>query len=618
MLQALSHRGPDETGRVATSNAVLGATRLAIRGLEDGSQPLVDSASGLVAVCNGEIDNHRELRAWLAERGRPVQGQTDVAVIPGLYLELGEGFVSRLVGAFAIAVWNPQSGQLILARDRAGERPLFFATRNGQVIFATEIAAVVSQSRLPVKLERAALGTYLQFGIFKSPSTPFTEIQKVAPGEVVVLSADSARRSRYWRWQNAETPKRPPSLEAFDHTFRAAVARQSDVDVDFGVFLSGGVDSSLVAAITRALYPHRSLKAYTLRFEEDSYDEGRFAEMVARQLKLDLVPVWVRPEDIRAELKTLVGRVGEPLADPALLPAAVLARRAARDIRLALVGEGADELFGGYPTYIGVGLAEQFQQLPRWMRRAVRRVVAALPHSEKKVTASFLLKRFMAGSELKGIARHQLWVSNIGPALLARLGTPSAPLAVPGEESADLLDQVQRWDLEASLAEGLLTKADRSSMSSALELRAPFLDQTVMEFAQSLPISERVRGFQTKVFLKRYALGYLPDRIVHRRKRGLSVPIGKWLRGPLYEWAFCSLASGQLEQAGISTEGAMSLLQEHCQRQADHARALWTLLVLSEWLDWVGRQTESSERVSPKQGLLLPTHGHPETMVCAP
>jgi asparagine synthase (glutamine-hydrolysing) len=598
MLRALSHRGPDDAGRVVTPNAVLGATRLAIRGLADGSQPIVDRASGLITVCNGEIDNHHELRAWLADRGRPVPQQTDVAVIPGLFLELGEAFASRLVGSFAVAVWDPQSRRLTLARDRAGERPLFFAARESEVIFATEIAAVVSQSRLPVKVDRAALGTYLQFGIFKSPDTPFSEVQKVGPGEVVVLNGSTSRRTRYWRWQNAETPKRPGSLEAFDRTFRAAVARQSDVDVDFGVFLSGGVDSSLVAAVTRALYPSRSLKAYTLRFEEASYDESDFAVAIARQLHLESIAVWVRPEDVRAELKTLVNRVGEPLADPAWIPAAILARRAARDIRLALVGEGADELFGGYPTYMGAGLAERYQRWPRWMRVALRRAVEALPHSEKKVTASFLLKRFVAGGELKGIARHQLWVSNIAPAVLARLGVPPASVSVPQEDAKDLLDQVQRWDLEELLAEGLLTKADRSSMSSALELRAPFLDQRVMEFAQSLPLSERVSGFQTKVFLKRYALRYLPDKVVHRRKRGLSVPIGQWLRGPLYEWAFCSLASGQLAQVGISTDSAMDLLSEHCEHKADHARALWTLLVLNEWLEWVCRQTVPSERPS--------------------
>ena len=603
MLRSLSHRGPDEAGRVVLPTAVMGATRLAIRGLDDGTQPLVDSAHGLVAVCNGEIDNHRELRQWLAERGRPVRAQTDVAVIPGLYLELGEAFVSKLTGAFALAVWDSRAQRLILARDRAGERPLFFACRKGEVIFATEIAAVVSQSRLPVRLDGSALQNYLQFGIFKSPQTPFIEIQKVAPGEVIVLNANTIRRVRYWRWQNAETVKGPPSIEAFDRTFRAAVARQTEVDVEFGMFLSGGLDSSLVAAVARALYPKRRLRAYTLRFEEESYDEGKFAEAIAGELDLEPIPVWVRPEDLRVELKALVRRVGEPLADPAWIPAAMLARRAARDIRLALVGEGADELFGGYPTYIGAGLAERFARLPAWARAALRRAVKALPPSDKKVTPSYLLKRFVAGIEAKGLARHQLWVSNIDPVLLRRLGVlplaPSEPEPGPGE----LLDQVQRWDLETSLAEGLLTKADRSSMSSAVELRAPFLDQAVMEFAQALPRAARVENFRTKVFLKKYAERYLPKRVVHRRKRGLSVPLGTWLRGPLHEWACVTLGNGRLEGAGIKTEKALSLLAEHCQRKGDYARPLWSLLVLSEWLEWAARQTDAAPP-SPATGVL--------------
>jgi asparagine synthase (glutamine-hydrolysing) len=182
MLQSLSHRGPDDVGRVVTGPAILGATRLAIRGLADGNQPLVDKPSGVVAVCNGEIDNHRELRRWLAERGRPVERETDVAVIPGLFLELDEEFVNRLVGAFAVAVWDPGTSRLILARDRAGERPLFYTSRPGEIIFATELAALVSHNRLPVNLDQHALREYLQFGIFPSPHTPFAEIHKVAPG----------------------------------------------------------------------------------------------------------------------------------------------------------------------------------------------------------------------------------------------------------------------------------------------------------------------------------------------------------------------------------------------------------------------------------------------------
>ena len=605
MLQALSHRGPDASRKVATDSAVLGATRLTIRGLEEASQPMVDAQTGVVAICNGELDNHHELRQWLVERGRPLHHKTDVAVIPGLYLELGKDFVSKLAGAFAIAVWDPRNQQLLLARDRAGERPLFFTSNGTEILFATELAALIAPGHLSMSLDQQSLQKYLQLGSFPSPDTPFTRIRKVAPGEIVVLQGSQINRERYWRWRNIETPKSRPSLDAFDEKFRTAVRRQSDVDVEFGVFLSGGLDSSLVSAVARTLHPKRRLTAYTLGFDEQSFDESNFAKTVARRLGMDLVTVPVRPEELRREVALLVRLVGEPLADPAWLPVALLARRAARDIRLALVGEGADELFGGYPTYIGADLAARYSRLPRWARFLVRRAVEALPPTEKKVTLSFLLKRFVQGAELGGLARHRLWVSNISPAVLRRLGV--APPDFQNEEitGGSLLDQVQRWDLETMLAEGLLTKADRASMSSAVELRAPFLDEGVMEFAKSLPREERLRGVTTKVFLKRYALRYLPAEIVHRRKRGLSVPVARWLRGPLRDWAEEALANGRLDQVGISAAAAQNLLAEHNARKADHARALWTLLVLSEWLDWVGNepQTAALKRIEPEPAL---------------
>jgi asparagine synthase (glutamine-hydrolysing) len=591
MLSALLHRGPDAVGIKAGPHAVLGATRLGIRGLDDGNQPITDAQSGVVAVCNGEIDNHRELRQWLAERGRPVAQATDVAVIPGLYAELGASFAEKLIGAFAVAVWDPHARRLVLARDRAGERPLFFAAQEGEIIFATEVAAMVAQRRLSVTLAVDALRRYLQFGIFPSPDTPFGEIQKLSPGESIEFDAQGARRRKYWRWAIVETRKRAPALENFDRTFRGAVERQSDVDVDFGVFLSGGIDSSLVSAVARSLYPARPLKAYTLRFEEASYDEGGFAEAVAQRLNMDLVTVWVTPEGVRGELKTLVRLVGEPLADPAWLPAALLAKRASQDIRLALVGEGGDELFGGYPTYIGAGLAEKYSRLPRFLKSVFRRAVEALPPSEKKVTISFLLKRFVLGADLDGLARHRLWVSNLTPALLRRLCVAPVEGTHDNDGGGHLLDRLQRWDLETPLAEGLLTKADRASMSSGLELRAPFLDEAVLEFAATLPVEARVKGLETKAFLKSYALRYLPREIVHRRKRGLSVPIGRWLRGPLREWAAEALENQRLTAAGVQPAAALDLLAEHCQRKADHARALWTLLVLSEWLNWVAEET---------------------------
>ena len=651
MLGALAHRGPDASALHAAGAAVLGATRLAIRGIVDGRQPLLDAPSGVVAVCNGEIDNYRELKAWLAERGRPVAQATDVAVIPGLYLELGEAFPEALVGAFAIGLWDPRRRRLMLVRDRAGEKPLFFLTDEiaagggggpaglGQALFATELAALAAMAP-PVPGAPAAAATpdvealahYLRFGCFAVPGTPFAGMQKVGPGERVVLEAAGVRRERYWRWRTgsaaaalpgsaalprAAAPRlasgKSPSLDDLDRVFRQAVARQTDVEVSCGVFLSGGVDSSLVTAVARSVRPEVPLRAFSLRFPETSYDEGEVAARVARRLGLETTEVWVQPADFMSCLPELVRMAGEPLADPAWVPAALLARRAAAEVRQVLVGEGGDELFGGYPTHSGVWVAERYERLPRSLRRLLAGLVERLPPSDKKVTLSFLLKRFVAGEGMEGLARHLLWTSNIAPETLARLGI--APPAAAAAEAAGaapplgtVLDRVQQHDLETSLAEGLLTKADRASMHFALELRAPFLDRDVMELAARLPDEQRVRGLATKVFLKRYAMRYLPRWVVHRRKRGLSVPLASWLRGPLRAWATERLGSGRLSAVGVDEGAALALLDEHLRRQRDHARALWTLVVLAEWLDWVaGLRTATPAGPSEPRASEVPT-----------
>lgn len=596
MIDALMHRGPDDTGIDGDDSAVFGMTRLAIRGLSDGKQPIVDLDSGVMMACNGEIDNHDELREWLISRGRTVEQSTDVAVIPGLYLELGDAFVEKLRGAFAIAIWDPRVKKLLLVRDRAGERPLFFSINDGVVSFASLIVALVTPSLKTFDIGVDAVHNYLQAGFFVAPETPFANIQKVSPGEIVTITTNAVHRSHYWHWNAVRTIKQRGSLDAFDEIFRASVRKQSEVDVDFGLFLSGGLDSSLITAVTRSIRPEKNLKAYSLRFTEASYDEGHYAEQVANKLGVDFVPVWVRPEDFPSTIAKLVRQVGEPLADPAWVPSALLARRAAQDVRVALVGEGADELFGGYPTYFGAGLAGYYAQLPDSIRVLIRRAVESWPASDKKVTIPFLLKRFIQGDELDYLGRHILWTSCISPEILNRLGVKPLIITRPSNIPAEMLDRLQQHDLETSLAEGLLTKADRASMKSALELRAPFLDQEVMEFAATLPENERIHRLQTKVFLKKYALRYLPADIVHRKKRGLSVPLSSWLREPLYDWAKAKLSSPLLASVAVNQFVAVDLLQEHMQRKADHARAIWTLCVLCEWLEWVSEATAETPK----------------------
>ncbi len=593
MLASVRHRGPDDLGVADDGQAIFGNARLAIRGLADGRQPIVDAETGVMSVCNGEIDNHAELRSWLARRGHRVRQDTDVAVLPGMYLELGDAFVERLAGAFALAVWDPRHRTLVLARDRAGERPLLFSQADGVFAFASEVSALLWSREAQPELDADGLRHFLRFGHFPSDRTPFRGLHRVGPAEVLTVNRSGITRRRYWRWSPTSGSRTAASSEAFDRIFRDAVRRQSEVDVEHGIFLSGGLDSSLVAAVARSLRPERPLKGFTLRFDEASYDEGTAASRVADSLGLQSVTVHVRPDAIRDTLLDLMAHCGEPLADPAWVPTMLLARRAAEDVRVVLGGEGADELFGGYPTYPGALAADRYARLPRPLRLLIRRAAEAWPVSDKKVTVSFLLKRFVQAAELDPMARHLIWTSAISPTLLSRLGLPPAGGEAPHDErhapTDTILDRIQRHDLETSLAEGLLTKADRACMRWGLESRAPFIDIAVMNFAAGLPPEARVDGLSTKVFLKQFALRYLPRDVVHRRKRGLSVPLAAWLRGPLFAWAEASLTSPLLAKAGIEPGAAAALLREHAARKADHARALWTLIVLSEWLAWEGR-----------------------------
>lgn len=598
MLDCLIHRGPDGLGVDSVRGATLGAVRLAIRGLEDGRQPIVDEENGILAVCNGELDNHHELKQWLASRGRVVTAATDVAVLPGLYLELGAQFVERLVGAFAIGLWSARDGVLLLARDRAGERPLHVIVSERGAQFASELAALAAGAQTPLAADTDALRGFLSAGFFPAPHDPFRGVRRVAPGELLEISKAGIRSRRYWNWQprangaGVTHSARKTLSDEFDTVFRRAVGRQSEVDVPYGVFLSGGLDSSLVAAVLRRLRPEYKLAAFALKFSEASYDESEHARRVAQGLGVELHCVEVSAETLPQTIAELVASSGEPLADPAWVPTALLARRAAHDVKIALVGEGADELFGGYPTYIGAGIYKNYARLPKWARGVVRWGVQRWPVADKKVTLSFLLKRFVQGEGLDAVARHLLWTSTISPEVLARLGVSPIEMrrADFAENGAHVLDRLQRLDLENSLAEGLLTKADRASMRYAIELRAPYLDVDVMEFAARLPEKERVRGFETKVFLKRYARRYLPSSTVHRRKRGLSVPLARWLREPLYDWARARLGAGWLDAAGVRPGAALELLEEHRARRADYSRALWTLIVLSEWIEWASQR----------------------------
>lgn len=595
MLQRMAHRGPDGSALATRDGMTMAANRLAIRGVDEAQPPLLEHPDGILVACNGEIDNHRELRHFLVQCGHAVPFSTDVAVIAPLYLEKGLAFVEHLQGVFALALWDARRQRLVLARDRAGERHLYYADTGRELLFASELAALTEATDPAAPLDREALASYLQTGYCPAPRSLLAGHRKLCPGEMLVCEPGATHRLRYWHFPRRAATTTTPVPRAFDLVLREAVHRQSEVEVPFGVLLSGGMDSALIAAVARSLRPGLELPAYCVRFAEASFDEGRAAERVATRLDCPFVPVTVAAEDIPATLRTLVTSTGEPLADPAWLPLALVAGRAARDVRMLLAGEGADELFGGYPAYLGAQFAGRYARLPAGLRTLLRRLIERLPPSDRKVTLSFLLKRFVLGQELDGLARHQLWTSHIAPEWLRRLGVEPPAWATEEAAALPLLDAVQQHDFAHALPEALLAKADRGGMLHGVEIRAPYLDATVIEFAAALPVQARVRGLTTKAFLKDYARLYLPRAVTHRRKRGLSVPLAAWLRGPLREWAQARLASAALAEAGVCQRVALELLAEHAARKADHARALWILLVLGEWLEWragaIGRQT---------------------------
>jgi asparagine synthase (glutamine-hydrolysing) len=592
MLQAMSHRGPHGDAFATRENLAMASNRLAIRGVDQHQPPLIEHEAGIIVACNGEIDNHRELRQSLGEAGHRITLSTDIAVIAPLYLEKGLSFLEHLQGVFALALWDSRTQRLILARDRAGERHLYYATSDNAIYFASELAALMT-AQVSTQLDKDGLAHYLRSGYCPSPRSLVKKHHKVSPGEMIVIERSGIRHLRYWDFPSTQRAMPMPSPASFDPVFRNAVFRQSDIDVDYGVLLSGGVDSALMTAVARDLRPEKKISAYCIRFAEASFDEGQHAAEMAEHLGCDFIPVNVSAGDVPSMLRELIEATGEPLADPAWIPLSMVTRRAAQDVRVLLAGEGADELFGGYPTYLGARWSSLYAQLPGPLRTLSQRWIEKLPTSDKKVTLSFLLKRFIRGQELDGLARHLLWTASIAPDWLHRLGiTP--PQDATAHDTSRLIDVLQHYDFSHSLPDALMAKADRGGMLHGVEIRAPFLDQSVIEFAATLPLDARVHGLTTKAFLKRYAQRYLPKSAVTRRKRGLSVPLAAWLREPLHGWAQARLSGTALASTGINTDAALEMLAEHQARISDHSRAIWTLIVLSEWLTWFSRQREET------------------------
>jgi len=569
MSASLRHRGPDGECIVGDERARIGARRLAIMDLTTGDQPFQSPDGTIWMVCNGEIYNASALRREASGWGYPFRSRGDIENIVPYYQRFGADAVARLEGMFGLAIWDETRRRLVLARDRAGEKPLFWTEIASELRFASEIQALLEFPDQPRRLNRKALSLYHALVSVPEPYTMFDGIHKLAPASVLVAEGDHIEIRSYW--SAAEAASRPSTLSLGDaaalrDTLVRAVKRELMSDVPFGIFTSGGLDSSLLVAATARAVPDERIHTYAVRFTESGYDESPYAEAVTHAIASVHHVVTADDESLGRALDVVSRSLAEPLGDPAVLPTFLLAEAARRDVKVILSGEGADELFGGYPTYVGHKFAERWQRVPGPLRRVIRWVVERWPSSTGKMTLEYMLKQFLSASERPWVERHLTWLGAmaIEDGVVAELACKLDRF--PHDDS---LNRVMWFDFLTYLPDDLLVKVDRATMLASVEARAPFLDREVMELVLPGPSRSKVRGLTTKAILKEAARGLVPDAVINRRKRGLSVPVARWLNTGL-----APLADRLLDTP---------LLKEHRTGRRNHARTLWPQLMLALW-----------------------------------
>jgi asparagine synthase (glutamine-hydrolysing) len=586
MSATLVQRGPDSDGTHVEGPVGLAARRLAIIDLATGDQPIANEDGRITVVQNGEIYNYRELRHDLERVGHRFSTSGDTEVLVHLYEEHGERFADRLRGMFAVALWDSERGRLVLARDRFGIKPLYYRETDGELAFASELRAL---PRGEIDLD--ALEAFLAFNSVPGPLTIFREVCKLQPGHVLTWQNGRTELTRYARptpvaADEVRNDEEAELVEELRARLRDSVRAHLVSDVPVGLLLSGGIDSSALAALA-AEEVSEPLRTFSIGFEERSFDELTDARLVAERYETDHHELVLRP-DAALLLPALAEAFDEPFADSSALPTYLVSQLAADNVKVALSGEGGDELFGGYYTYAADLLAER----AGWTAPMLRPLVERLPSSSAKASLDYKAKRFVRAAHLPALERHHGWKEIFSPDARAELTgrrgdfDPVDLLRARFEETggAELLARLQDVDLGTYLVDDLLVKTDRASMAHSLEARVPFLDPVVTNFALALPSRHKVRGLRKKVLLRKAAAPLVPSKLLRRRKRGFSIPAAAWLRGELEPFARETLSPDTLRRQGFFRPAAVArLIDDHVAGREDLSRQLWGLLAFTLW-----------------------------------
>lgn len=596
MNQAMVHRGPDDSGVYIQKDYGLAMRRLSIIDLAGGHQPVWNEDQTVAVVFNGEIYNFQKLRQELLQKGHSFTTHSDTEVLVHLYEEEGTKCVGRLNGMFAFAIFDRKQDLFFLARDRMGEKPLHYYFKDGHFLFASEIKSLLTCPWVEKILNLEALDEYLTYEYVPAPHTIYRDIYKLRPGHFLIFQKGKLEIRPYWKpsfkHPSPALPEKAAVATLRNHLRRSVEIRKIS-DVPLGSFLSGGLDSSLIAAFL-AQSSSQKIQTFNIAFEETSFNESHYAQEAARHLGTEHHEERLTTSVMRDLLPAILEKLDEPFADGSLVPTFLLSRFTRQHVKVALSGDGSDELFAGYPTY-------QAHQLARWipgfLGPLANRLAEALPVSDENISFDFKMRRFTAGLSYPLPERNQIWLGSFDENQKRKLFSEAArgklrdhnALRLVCEHDSECdssfgLDRVSHIDLRFFLEGDQLFRVDRTSMMNSLEVRAPFLDHELVEFICSLPPSLRLHGMTTKYLLKEAARGILPDSIIDRPKKGFGMPIAKWIKGDFRKTFEETFSRERIQKVGLfNPDYIQILLSEHLRGVRDHRKLLWTLFVFESW-----------------------------------
>jgi len=618
--ETLYHRGPDQQGIFEGSEATLCAVRLKIIDLDGGDQPIVSDDGDTAIAFNGEIYNHREIRAELEELGHRFHSHCDTETVLHAFQQWDTQCFSRMRGMFAVALWVESRKRLVLVRDRMGIKPLYYYRHGEDVYFGSELKAILEHPDVPRQLDREALDSYLSVNYVPGPHTLIEGIKKVRPGHFLEW-----RHGRMWiePWfRPAGTPAgtrtRPHTLESakeeLDWLLQDSVREHLVSDVPLGVWASGGLDSSTILHYAAGLSSSR-LKTFSVSFAGRECDESRYFRQIAHIYGTDHHEFDLHPEqELQSAIEDFAFYSDEPSADAGALPVWFLSRMSRRHVTVALSGEGADELFGGYITYQADRLARPFRWTPGPLLRLVRCAMdRCLPVSDEKISLEYKLKRWLEGSCLHPDEAHFFWngaFSNQQRRQILRGANGNGLRMLVdrlGIQNAGIVNRYLQVDQAYYLPDDILYKTDRMSMAHSLEVRPPFLDARIVDFAASLPQNLKIRGFKQKFVLRELMRGKLPEFVLTRKKSGFDIPTHEWFRGPLRELLLDTLTPRAIEATGIFDARAVhTLIRDHLERRINVGYHLWGLLTLFQWMKrWNVETTSPAKAPHPASARVL-------------